>query len=103
MGAGFSDLVFCSTRARFMYPFARLGITPELGSSLVMPWLVGMSKAKEMMMLGKWFSAEEALRLNLVNAVCSPEELLPRAVRTAAKIATRNSTTLQLMKQIMNA
>jgi len=101
--ASFGDLVFCSTKARFMYPFAKLGITPELGSSLVMPWLVGMSKAKEMMMLGKWFSADDALRLNLVNAVCSPEELLPLAVQTAADIALRNSTTLRLMKQIMNA
>jgi len=101
--ASFGDLVFCSTKARFMYPFVKLGITPELGSSLVLPWLVGMSKAKEMMMLGNWFSADEALRLNLVNAVCSPEELLPRAVQTAAEIGTRHPTTLRLMKQIMNA
>ena len=51
------SIVVLSTNARFMYPFSSLGITPEMGSSLLMPYLVGM--AKEMMMLGDWFSAEE--------------------------------------------
>ena len=50
--ANVMDLVICSTNARFMYPFSTLGITPEMGSSLMMPYLVGMAKAKEMMMLG---------------------------------------------------
>ena len=50
--ANVMDLVICSTNSRFMYPFSTLGITPEMGSSLMMPYLVGMAKAKEMMMLG---------------------------------------------------
>ena len=57
------DLVVCSTNARFMYPFSTLGITPEMGSTYMMPYLVGMAKAKEMMLLGGWFSAEDAVEL----------------------------------------
>lgn len=99
----FGDLVICSKTARFMYPFAKLGVTPELGSSFVLPWLVGMAKAKEMMMTGTWLGADEALRLNLVSQVCAPEELLPRAVALAAGMATVNPETMRLMKQVMNA
>ncbi|CAE8703689.1 unnamed protein product, partial [Polarella glacialis] len=47
--ASFGDMVLCSKEARFMYPFAKLGFTPELGSSMVMPFLIGMAKAKELM------------------------------------------------------
>ena len=45
-----------------------------------MPYLVGLAKTKEMMMLGDWFDAHDALRLGLVNAVVAPEELMPHAV-----------------------
>jgi len=103
--ANYGDVVICSRNARFMWPFAKLGLTPELASSMVIPWLVGMSKAKELMMTGDWFSAEEALRLNLVSVVCEPEALLPRAVDLAARIVAGSPhiAGLKLMKQVMNA
>ncbi len=50
--ANYADMVICSRTARFKYPFSTLGITPELGSSSLIPFVVGMAKAKEIMMLG---------------------------------------------------
>ena len=50
--ANYADIVICSSTARFKYPFSTLGLTPELGSSSLIPFVVGMAKAKEMMMLG---------------------------------------------------
>ncbi|CAE8587656.1 unnamed protein product [Polarella glacialis] len=100
--ANFGDMVLCSKEARFMYPFAKLGFTPELGSSMVMPFLIGMAKAKELMMTGNWLSSEEALRLNLVNAVYEAEDLLPQAVAVAAKLAASHPECMRLMKQVMN-
>ena len=50
--ANHADLVVCSSKARFKYPFSTLGLTPELGSSMLIPFVVGMAKAKEIMMLG---------------------------------------------------
>eukprot|EP00747_Dinoflagellata_sp_TGD_P030424 gnl/TRDRNA2_/TRDRNA2_134614_c0_seq1.p1 gnl/TRDRNA2_/TRDRNA2_134614_c0~~gnl/TRDRNA2_/TRDRNA2_134614_c0_seq1.p1 ORF type:complete len:239 (-),score=56.11 gnl/TRDRNA2_/TRDRNA2_134614_c0_seq1:19-735(-) len=101
--AGYGDMVLCSKKSRFMWPFAKLGLTPELGSSMMIPWLIGMPKAKELMMTGEWVSAEEALRLNLVNGICEPEELLPRALAMAARVATAHPSAITFMKQVMNA
>merc|ERR1719436_1952729 len=70
--ANFHDLVICSSNARFMYPFPKLGFTPELGSSFMLPHVVGMSKAKEMFFLSEWISASQAKELNLVNQVVEP-------------------------------
>merc|ERR1712232_94868 len=86
-----------------MYPFNKLGVTPELGSSMMLPFLVGMAKSKEMFMLGEWLSAQDALQVNLVNAVVDAEELLPRALAAAAKIASFHPTTMGLMKKVINA
>ena len=54
-------------QARFMYPFAKLGITPELGSSVVLPAVVGLTVAKEMLMLGEWVSATKAVEIGLAS------------------------------------
>lgn len=99
----FGDLVLCSTAAKFMYPFAKLGFTPELGSSIMLPFLIGMAKAKELFMCGDWFTAEQAKDLGLVNEVLAPEKLLPRAVEVASEIAKRNPETMTQMKKVLNA
>lgn len=101
--ANCGDMVVASKKARFTYPFAKLGVTPEYGSSMMLPMLVGMAKAKELVMTAEWMGAEEALRLNLVNYLCEPEELLPKAVELAAKTAKFNNSGMQLIKQVMNA
>lgn len=98
----FGDLVVCSTNAKFMYPFAKLGFTPELGSSLVMPYVVGLVRTKEMMMLGDWFSADKALEWGLVNAVVAPEELMAHALDLARRLAENHPENMRLMKAAIN-
>ena len=100
--ANYADMVLCSTNARFKYPFADLGLTPELGSSLVIPFLVGMSKAKEIMMIGEWFSAEDAVRLGLANEVVEPDQLMARATEIATDLTTKQADALRLAKRVMN-
>merc|ERR1712151_1157197 len=46
----FHDFVFCSEAAKFRYPFVSLGATPELSSSLLLPYLVGYVRAKELLL-----------------------------------------------------
>jgi len=101
--ANCGDMVVCSSKARFTYPFAKLGVTPEFGSSMMLPLLVGMPKAKELVMTGDWITADEALKFGLANAVCAPEELLPRAIGLAAKTAQFNNEGMQCIKEVMNA
>lgn len=101
--ANFGDVVLASTTARFMWPFAKMSVTPELGSSFVIPHVIGLPKAKELMMTGEWLGAEEAQKLNLINHVYAPEELLPRAIEMATNIASYHPAAMSLMKRVMNA
>merc|ERR1712113_209354 len=101
--ANCGDMVVSSRTARFTYPFAKLGVTPEFGSSMMLPLLVGMPKAKELVMTAKWLSAEEAHRFGLVNILCEPEELLPKALALAAETAQFNNEGMQCIKEVINA
>ena len=98
----FHDLVICSTSARFKYPFAQLGFTPELGSSMMMPQIVGPARAKEIMFLGDWFSAEEAKEMGLVNRVVAPDELMPTALKIADRLCSQHPAALRHAKEILN-
>jgi len=63
------DLVYAAPDARFKMPFVDLGLVPEAGVSLLAPQLFGQAKAAQYLLLCESFGAQEALRLNLVNAV----------------------------------
>lgn len=100
--ANHADLVICSTNASFKWPFSTLGLTPELGSSLVLPYLVGMARAKELMFRGEWLSATDAVTMGLANEVVEPDELMLRAVEVATDLTTRQQPALQLAKKVIN-
>ena len=98
----FHDLVYCAEEARFKYPFADLGFTPELGSSMMMPQLVGMVRAKEIMFLGDWFSAHEAKDMGLVNKVFKQAELMPEVMKIAQRLCNAHPASLANSKKILN-
>lgn len=81
------DLVVASDQAHLQLPFARLGLVPEGGSSLLMPQLVGHRRAFELLVMGDSFSAETARELGLVNWVVAHESVQQRALLEATKLA----------------
>merc|ERR1711879_965609 len=88
---------------KFKYPFVSLGATPELSSSLLLPYLVGFARAKELLLLGEWFSAEDAVRLGLANRMVPVASLLPEALALGRRFAAEpNPMALQLGKRILN-
>ena len=87
-------MVVCSTAARFKYPFAQLGLTPELGSSKLMPLHVGLARTKEIMFVGGWFGAARALELGLCNKVVEPGELMGAAAQGAEEAEIRPLMTM---------
>lgn len=99
----YHDLVICSENAKFMYPFPKLGFIPELGSSLMMPALVGTARAKEIFFLSDWFSAQKALELGLVNKVVKHEELMTVALSWAEKLVVLPPDALRLSKKVINS
>jgi enoyl-CoA hydratase/carnithine racemase len=104
VGIGFTsilwyDRIIASTEARFSARFAAIGVMPELSSAWLLPKIVGVHNAKEMMLTGRIWSADEAQQLGLVREVVAPEDLMPRAIALAAEIAANPDSTLRNIKR----
>lgn len=94
------DMRFASERARFGTVFARRGLVAEHGSAYLLPRLVGMHNACDLLYSGRLIDAQEALRMGLVNRVIEHDRLLPEVREYAHELATRCSPrSLKLMKR----
>lgn len=82
-----SDIRFASEKARFGQPEVGLGITPGFGGTQRLPRLIGVSKAKELVLTGRMIKADEALAIGLVDHVTAPEALMDEAMKLAEEIA----------------
>jgi enoyl-CoA hydratase/carnithine racemase len=97
------DLVYAADTARFRLPFVDLGLVPELASSMLLPKLAGYHRAAELLLLGRFFSAEEAREIGLVNRVLPGAELLPYATETANALAAKPPQALAQTRALMRA
>ena len=88
-------------QARFRLPFVDLGVVPELGSSLLVPWLVGRHRAAELMFLGEFFDAAAAREMGFVNRIMDRTELLPTATATAVALARKPVEALRATKKLL--
>ncbi|MDZ7266087.1 MAG: enoyl-CoA hydratase/isomerase family protein [candidate division KSB1 bacterium] len=93
------DLRLMAAGARLGFPFIRLGLHPDLGCTYFLPRLVGTARAAALLLSGDMLSAEEALRLGIVNQVVPDEELLPAARRLAQALAEKSALVLRLLKK----
>ncbi|MFI7663678.1 enoyl-CoA hydratase-related protein [Nocardia sp. NPDC049526] len=84
-----ADFRLAATDSRFGFVFARRGLFPEGGSLWFLPRIVGLAKAKEWMITGRVFGADEALAAGLVTSLHAPEDLLPAAQALATELATQ--------------
>ncbi|MFZ5441358.1 MAG: enoyl-CoA hydratase [Myxococcota bacterium] len=95
------DFVYCTERASFVAPFVNLGLVPEAASSLLLPKLVGHARAADLLLLGEPLDAKTAHTLGLVNAVLAPDQVLPKALETARRLADKAPTAVKLSKALM--
>ena len=80
------DVVLAASAARFQLPFVKLGLSPEGGSSLLLPRLAGFQRASELLMWGEPFDAAAAYRLGLVNEVCADGDLAQKVTARIEKL-----------------
>jgi 2-(1,2-epoxy-1,2-dihydrophenyl)acetyl-CoA isomerase len=97
-----ADLVVASDTARVIQVFVRRGLIPDGGVAWMLPRLVGLHKAKELVYFGGDLSAADAERLGIVNAVVPPSELAATANEWAARLATGPTTALGFAKRLLN-
>ncbi|HEY8526721.1 MAG TPA: enoyl-CoA hydratase-related protein [Acidimicrobiales bacterium] len=96
------DLVLAAEGARFIEVFPRRGLVPDGGGAYLLPRLIGLQKAKELMFFGDDVSATEAERIGLVNRVVPADELASTAAEWAGRLATGPTRAIGLMKGLLN-
>jgi len=95
------DVRVASSAARFTFPFLRLGILPEFGSTYYLPRLVGMGKACELVFTGETIDAQEAKEIGLINKIFPPEKLMEETYALAKKIAQMPPVALAISKRAL--
>jgi enoyl-CoA hydratase/carnithine racemase len=95
------DLVYAGESAKFILPFAALGLCPEAASSFLLPKLVGQKRASELLMLGEPFSAAKALEFGLVNAVYADAEFIDKGYLQAKKLVQQPPASLRITKALL--
>ena len=103
-GAGLSlalacDLRYAASSAVLTTAFARVALAGDYGSAWFLVRLVGPAKARELLYLSPRLSADDALRLGLVNAVVPPDALEREALAVAHRLANGPRTALASMKE----
>ena len=96
------DLVIAAERASFTEVFVRRGLVPDGGGAYLLPRLIGLQKAKELLFFGDKLSATDAERIGLVNKVVPDDDLLAEAEAWAARLASGPTRALALSKWLVN-
>jgi enoyl-CoA hydratase len=97
-----SDIRYAAREAVFRAAFLHVGVSNyDMGTSWLLPRLIGASRAHEMMLTGRRVSAEEADRIGLVAGVVDADELMPRALEAAEQIAAWAPWGIRLTKRGM--
>jgi len=97
------DIVYASDTATFTTPFMKLGFCAEGCSSLLFPQIMGVSKANELLLLGKTMNALEAERANLVSEVFPANTLMDQVLKRARLMAPYSLNALKASKALLRA
>lgn len=103
-GAGIAtmcDFTIASANARFAYSEVRIGFIPAIVSTILV-WQVGHKVARDLLLSGRQFDANEAHRYGLVCEVTEADELMPRAYELAKRLLENSPASLRETKKLLN-
>jgi enoyl-CoA hydratase/carnithine racemase len=96
------DFIYAATTARFGQPEVTRGIMPGAGGTQNLPRAVGERRAKEVILSGRPFTAQQALAWGLANELCEPAELIPRVMEVARAIAANAPIAVRQAKKAIH-
>jgi enoyl-CoA hydratase/carnithine racemase len=98
-----SDMRYAVSGAKIGFIFTKVGLAgADMGATYLLPRVVGMTKATELLMTGDIILAEEAEKIGLLNAVVDPEKLMETANAMAAKLAAGPKFGITMTKALLN-
>lgn len=97
------DLRIAASHARFGQPETGLGIIPGAGATQRLPRIVGLGRAKHLILTGEAIDAQKALEWGLVSQVVPAEELEAQALALAERVLSRGPLAIRLAKLALNA
>jgi enoyl-CoA hydratase/carnithine racemase len=101
--AAASDIRVAAEGAKIAFLFSKVGLAgADMGAAWLLPRLVGLSHASELLMLGDFITAERAAEIGLYNRVVPPERLMAVATDIAERLARGPSVALGVTKQALN-
>lgn len=102
--AAAADVRVAADTAKIAYLFTKVGLCgADMGAAWLLPRIVGLGRASELLMLGEFVSAQRAYEIGLYNEVCKPEELEARAGEWARRLAAGPTMGMAVTKRMLNA
>jgi len=106
VGGGFGLSLVCDIRvanreAKIGANFTRLGISPGLAISYILPRLIGVARASELLFTGRLIHGNEAAAIGLVNEAVTSDRVMPRAREIATEIAAAAPIAVRMTKQVL--
>lgn len=104
-GAGVAlacDVIYASEKAKFSEIYANIGMVPDCGNLWLLPRVVGPHKAKELCFTAEIIDAQEMYRLGIAQKLFPPEELMPRTMEFARKLAAGPLLSYKLSKTFID-
>jgi len=99
-----ADLRVMAQTAKMAFLFVRVGLAgADMGAAFLLPRIVGLGRATELLMLGDAIAAPECERIGLANRVVPVEEVLPEAMKLAERLARGPGFALGMTKELLNA
>ena len=97
-----ADLIYAAKGTQFGQSFIRLGLPPDWGGMYLLPRLAGIRKAKEWILFGKPFDAEEAFACGAINGIFDEKFLFKEVIKIAEQLAAGPWTAIRTVKKILN-
>jgi 2-(1,2-epoxy-1,2-dihydrophenyl)acetyl-CoA isomerase len=97
------DLVIAAESARFNQAFIKIGLSPDIGGTFVLPRLIGWRRATELMFTGDLITADQAKQMGMINSVVPDAELMQHAMSLAERLASAPTAAIAQIKRLLEA